>query len=477
MSEYTAVRASESGPGEDLRPRLRGQLLRPGDQGFDESMSLWNGMADGVPELVVRCRGSSDVVAAVRYARANGLPVSAKGGGHGVSGAAVRHGGLLLDLSAMDWVRIDPASRRGQVGPGARWGDLDREAQAFGLATTGGVDSRTGIAGLTLGGGLGWLARSFGLACDNLVAADVVTAEGELVRASDSENTDLMWALRGGGANFGVVTSFEFSLHALGPEVTVLQAFHPIEAAGEVLRYYRDFMSDAPNEVSCYALMVHVPPAAPFPSEHHGAPALALVACHSGPLEKGREALRALEGVGTPILQATEPMPYAALQGAFDAGFPNGQRYYWKSCYLDSLSEEAIDTLVDAAGDLPGPYTAVFLEAMGGAISRVPPSSTAFPHRQASFNLTFAPGWTEPRHDEQYIDWARTAQSRMAPYSTGGVYANYLDRDDGDRAPAAYGENLQRLRELKARFDPQGLFGGAASLASKAPDGRPAAQQ
>lgn len=443
---------------EEFGDQVRGAVLQEGDDGYDEARSIWNGMIDKRPGLIARCSGTADVVTAVDFARENDLDLSVKGGGHNVAGKSVCEGGVMIDLSPMDTVRVDPATKTARVGPGATWGDFDHEAQAFGLATTGGFDSRTGIAGLTLGGGIGYIARSYGLACDNLIGVDVVTADGELVHASETENPELFWGIRGGGGNFGIVTSFEYQLHDLGPEVLVAQIFHPFEDAREIFQLYRDFMADAPDEVGCYCLMARIPPEPPFPEEYHGEQCVALVGPYTGPVEDGYEALDPLMGVGNPILEALQPMPYTALQSMFDEGAPNGERYYWKSHYVDGLPDDAIDTIVEHADPLLGPYTVGGFEPMGGAINRVDTSETAFPHRDAAYNFGIFAGWSDPQRDDEVIGWTRDFHEAMAPYSTGGVYVNYLDKDEDERVQASYGENYTRLVALKDTWDPENLF-------------------
>lgn len=435
---------------------LHGRLLRSGDVGYDEARAVWNGMIDRRPALIVQCEGAADVMAAVNFARAQELPLTVKAGGHNVAGRAICDGGVVVDVSAMNSVRVDPDAQTAQVGPGATWGDFDREAQAFGLATTGGVDSRTGVAGLTLGGGMGYLARRFGLSVDNLLAVDVVTADGELRRASAGRNEDLFWALRGGGGNVGVVTRFEFQLHEVGPEVLVAQVFHPFVDARETLHFYRDFTMDAPQELSCLAMALHVPPVPPFPEAYHGQIALALVACYSGSLAEGEVVLAPLEEFGDPLLKAVQPMHYTALQQSFDAGTPDGERYYYKSQYLADLSDEAIETIIGHVEPLPGPLTIIGIEPMGGAIATVDATVTAFPHRGALYNFSVWSGWSDPAEDEAMIAWTRDFHRAVAPHGTGGSYANYLDRDDDRRT--AYGRNYQRLAEIKRAWDPENVF-------------------
>lgn len=439
---------------------FKGELLSPADPGFDEHRRIWNGMIDRRPALIARCTDAADVVAVVGHARAEGLPLAVRGGGHGVAGKAVADGALLVDLSLMNRVDVDPARKTARVGGGTRLGDLDRAAQAFGLATTAGVDSRTGVAGLTLGGGQGYLARRFGLTIDNLLSAEVVTADGGVVRASEVSNTDLFWALRGGGGNFGIVTEFELQLHDVGPEVFVGLVFMPIEAAAETLRRYRDIARSATDELSCYALIVNVPSAEPFPAAHWATPAVALVACYSGPIDSGPTAMRELEALEGSSFRSFEAMPYATLQSSFDGGAPDGARYYWKSHYITELTDEAIEALVPHMSSLPGPYANVFFEPLGGAVAEVAEAATAFPHRQAMFSFGVQAGWTDAAEDQVNIAWARSVYGAMAPFATGGAYSNYIDFDDEGKAGEAFGGNLERLRTIKKVWDPDGVFEG-----------------
>lgn len=441
-----------------LAATIRGRVLRPDDADYEDARRVWNGMVDRRPALIVRCRGTADVVAAVDHAREHGLEVSVRGGGHGVAGKAVCEGGVMIDLSPMDGVKVDPDARIARVGPGATLGQLDHECQAFGLATTGGVDSRTGVAGLTLGGGVGYLARSCGLAIDNLRAAEVVLADGRIVRASADDHPDLYWGLRGGSGNFGVVTEFEFGLHEVGPEVMTAQVFLTMDEAATGLRAYRDLMAEAADGTAVYALFVNVPPVEPFPAEQHGRTCLALVGLHNGPIDEGERALAPFGEIGEPMLAVVAPMPYTTLQSSFDAGAPDGGRYYWKSGYLDGISDELIDTLVERVDPLPGAYSNAYLEPMGGAVARVDRDATAFPHRDEAFNFGISSGWEDPADDERAIAWTRGLHAAVAEHSTGGIYVNYLDRDDDDRVDAAYRGNLGRLQAIKATYDPDNLF-------------------
>lgn len=441
-----------------LVQQIRGRVLRPGDPGFDDARQLWNGMIDRTPAVIVQCEGAADVVAALDFALGNGLPVSVRGGGHGVAGKAVCEGGCMIDLSAMDEVHVDGSGRRVRVGPGARWGQVDHETQAFGLATTGGVDSRTGVAGLTLGGGVGWLARSCGLSVDNLISAQIVLADGRTVTASEHEHPELWWGLRGGGGNFGIVTSFELELHEVGPEVMVAQVFYPLEQAEQVLRAYGGYTAALADTTTCYALFVPVPATEPFPQERHGTTALALVGCHNGPLDEGEQQLAPAASFGDPLLSVVEPMPYTALQRAFDAGAPDGGRYYWKAQYLNELSNEFIATLVGGAETLPGPFSNVFIEQMGGAIARASASATAYPHRDVRYGLGISSGWADPAHDDAAVAWTRDLDAALRPFGVGAVYVNYLDADEDDRVGAAYRHNLERLQQVKRTYDPDNVF-------------------
>jgi FAD/FMN-containing dehydrogenase len=364
----------------------------------------------------------------------------------------------MVDLSSMTGVRVDPDAKTAQVQAGATWGDFDHEAQAFGLATTGATVSTVGVAGCTLGGGTGHLARKCGLSLDNLISADVVTADGSFVHASEEENPDLFWGLRGGGGNLGVVTSFEFRLHEVGPEVLTGQILHPMADAAEGLRFYRDFMADAPDALQAYAFFVHVPPIPAVPEHYHGETALDFVVTYAGDQETGEEVFRPLRAFGDPILDAVRPQPYTALQQTFDEGVPKGQRCYSKAHYLDALPDAALDTVVEHVDPLPGPFSMVYFEPMGGAIGRVDPTATAFPHREAAYGFHVLTGWSDADQDAEIMDWTRDFHSAMAPYASGGVYVNLLGADEEARVPSAYGHNHDRLARLKNKYDPENLF-------------------
>ncbi len=443
---------------QSLRTDLSGGLIAPGDAGYDAARRGWNGRFDRRPGAIARCAAAGDVVTAIRAAREHGIRVAVRSGGHSYAGNSSIDDGLLIDLSAMGGVDVDAGERAASVGPGARWGAFDAATQAHGLATTGGTVSTVGVPGYTLGGGTGYLARKHGLALDNLTGADVVTADARIVRASATENPDLFWALRGGSGNFGVVTSLDFRLHEVGPEVLAGQIVHPFEDAGRVLRFYRDFMADAPDSLQVYAFLIRVPPVEPFPEEHRGRVALFLVFCYAGVIAEGEAEMKPLRDFGTPILELVAPQPYVDVQRAFDAGTPEGLRWYSKAHYLDALSDDAIDLTLAGTEDLPGPFTMVYFEREGGAIGRVDPEATAFPHRRAEYALHIFPGWSEAAHDAALMDWARGFHADLAPHATGGTYVNLLGGDEEDGARAAYGKNHDRLARIKAKWDPENFF-------------------
>ncbi len=441
-----------------FKNNLQGPLLVPGENGYDEARSVWNGMIDRLPALIACCESVHDVIASVHFAKENGLVISVKGGGHGVAGKAVCEDGLMIDLSHMNSVSVDSVAQTARVGPGAKLGDLDKETQKYNLFTTGGIVSTTGVAGLTLGGGIGYLARKFGLTLDNLLSVDMVTAQGELVHCDQKENIDLFWALRGGGGNFGVVTSFEYQLHEQNPEILAAQIFYPMEDARQVMHAYRDLMAQAPDELAGYALVVNLPPVEPFPPELQGTPAFFLLACYSGDHDEGRKLLEPLQELGNPILAAINPMPYVTLQQNFDPGVPKGQRYYWKHHMFREISDDAINTFLDFAENIKGPFTLLGFEPLGGAIARVNAEDTAFIGRDANFALGIWTGWADPGEDEEIIGWAREFYQAMKPYAIGSAYSNYLDQDDEAQTKAAYGRNYQRLQSIKAKYDPDNFF-------------------
>jgi FAD/FMN-containing dehydrogenase len=441
-----------------LRGKVRGTVALPGEDGYEAARTIWNAMIDRRPGLVVRCLDAADVINAVKIVRDEKLLVAVRGGGHNIAGNAVCDGGLLIDLSLMRAVRIDPASRTARVEPGATLADFDKEAQEFGLVTPLGINSTTGVAGLTLGGGFGWTTRKFGLTIDNLISADVVTADAKLVRASEKENPDLFWALRGGGGNFGVVTSFEFKLHPLGPEVLSGLIVHPLEHAGELLPAFRRIAKEAPDELTTWVVMRKAPPLPFLPAEWHGKEVLIFAACYAGDMKDGEKALQGLRALGKPIADVISPHPFAAWQAAFDPLLTPGARNYWKSHDFADLPDAAIKVILDAVRQLPSPECEVFIAHVGGAMARVAGDATAFPNRDAHFIMNVHTRWQDKAQDRACIAWARRLFEAAAPFASGSVYVNFMPDDENDRVEKAYGTNYRRLAEIKRRYDPANLF-------------------
>ncbi|RBI63046.1 FAD-linked oxidase [halophilic archaeon] len=441
----------------ELGDGLRGDLFAPGDPGYDEARSVWNGMIDRYPALVASCRGVADVIRAVEFARENDVAVAVKGGGHHIAGNAVSDDGLVIDLSPMTSVQVDPAAGTARVEPGATLADFDHEAQAFGLATPLGINSTTGVAGLTLGGGFGWLTRKFGMTVDNLRSVDVVTADGKLRHASEEENPDLFWGVRGGSGNFGVVTAFEFDLHEVGPEVLAGPVVYSGDDAPDVVRHVRDFNADAPDESAVWVVLRKAPPLPFLPEDVHGVGVVIVVAFYAGDVEEGEEVLAPVREYGDPIADAVAPHRYAEFQQSFDPLLTEGARNYWKSHNFGELSDEAIDTAVEFAADLPSSLSEIFFGQVGGAMARVPADATAYPHRDAEYVMNVHTRWEDPEDDERCIAWAREFFDAMAPYATGGVYVNFISEREGEES-LAYGDNYDRLVEIKNEYDPTNLF-------------------
>ena len=443
-----------------LRGSLRGPVIGPDDEGYDAARAIWNGAIDRRPACVARCTGVADVVAAVRIARERGLLVAVRSGGHGVGGHALCDGGLVIDLSPMKGIRVDPEARTARAEAGVLWGELDRETQLHGLATVGGIVTHTGIAGLTLGGGIGWLMRKHGATVDNLLSVDLVTAEGELLTASGDENPDLFWGIRGGGGNFGVVTSFEYRLHPVGPTVLAGPIFHPFGDAREVLAFYREFIATAPDELTTIFEMSVAPPLPFLPEHMHGKPIVMVGACYAGAPEDGIDVVRPLKEFGTPTADLLEPKPYLALQSMFDPFVPHGWHRYWKSVELPPLTDDAIDTLVDhsSAPTSPKAYTIVF--QLGGALARVGEDEMAFSQRGTAHNVNINAVWTEDDPEgERHVAWARDFFDAMQAHAGGRVYVNFLGEEGGSRVRQAYGaRNYERLVELKRAYDPTNFF-------------------
>jgi len=444
---------------QELRDALRGDLFLPHDDGYTEVKQVWNGAHDDrMPAVVASCTGVADVIAALGFARANDLEVAVRGGGHSVAGLSTTDGGMLIDLSPMRNVRVDPNARRAFVGPGAVWGDVDHEAQQFGLATTGGLVSTTGVAGFTLGGGIGWLMRQYGLACDNLVGADVVTADGRLVHASADENADLFWGLRGGGGNFGIVTSFELAVHPVGPEVYAGPLFLPGDAAGDLLRFYRDWAPTAPDAITTAISLASAPPLPVIPEEWHGKKVAIVIAVCAGPVADGEALVRELRTVAEPVADLIHPMPYQFIQGLLDPLWPKGINAYFKATNLAGLSDETIDSLVALHQNTPGPQAEIHVHQMGGAVARVGQGDTAFPERLMPYVLNAVTGTPEEALLGAHTEWARTVIASTKADQTGRAYVNFLGDADGG-AEEAYGqETYARLVALKERYDPTNVF-------------------
>ena len=437
---------------------LRGTVIQPGDADYDAARQVWNAMIDRRPALIVRCAGVADVLSAVEFARAHHLPVAVRGGGHNVAGNATCDDGMVIDLSPMKSIRIDPARRVARAEPGLTWGEFDHETQALGLALTGGIQSTTGIAGFTLGGGFGYLARKHGLTCDNLLSADVVTADGQLLTASDTQNADLFWGLRGGGGNFGIVTSFEFRLIPLGPVFGGL-LIYPAARARDVLRSYREFVTTVPDELFTIPIFSTAPAAPYLPPHLHGQPVLSIAVCYAGPPDVGERIVQPLRAFGPPAVDLLGPMRYTDVQTLLDAANPRGRHNYWKAEYFTGYSDDALDTIIAYTSRMPAPYSKVLLAHLQGAISRVGPDATAYTHRQAPFLLNINAMWTDPRETDQQIAWARDFWTAMRPFSAGGVYVNFLSNEGEDRVKAAYDPHTYaRLAALKSRYDPTNFF-------------------
>jgi FAD/FMN-containing dehydrogenase len=455
-----AARVATATDDERLRNSIHGPVLGPQDEGYDDARSIWNGAIVRRPACIVRCTGVADVVAAVHFARERDLLVAVRSGGHGVGGHALCDGGLVIDLSSMKGIHVNPQTRTARAEAGVLWGELDRETQLFGLATVGGIVSHTGIAGVTLGGGIGWLMRKHGATVDNLLSVDLVTADGELVTASEDENPDLFWGVRGGGGNFGIVTSFEYRLHPVGPIVLAGPIFHALEDAPEVLRFYRELAAASPDELTTIVELELAPPLPFLPEDVHGKPIVMVGACYAGAPEDGAEVVGPLKEFGSPIVDRLDPKPYLALNSMFDPLVPHGWHRYWKSVELPPLTDSAIDTLIDHTSRITSPRSYTIILQLGGALGRVPEDATAFSQRDAAHNVVINAVWTEEDPDaERHIAWARDFFDAMQPHAGGRVYLNFLGEEGGKRVRQAYGaRNYERLVELKRAYDPTNFF-------------------
>jgi FAD/FMN-containing dehydrogenase len=436
-----------------------GTVIEPSDDDYETARQVWNADIDRRPAVIARCSGTADVLTAVRFAREWGLPMAIRGGGHAVAGHAVCEGGLVVDLSTMTGVRVDPLTRTARAQGGCLWRHVDHEAQAFGLAVTGGIVTHTGIGGLTLGGGIGHLMRRYGLTIDSLASCDIVTADGEFLVASAEEHPELFWGLRGGGGNYGVVTSFEYRLHPLGPTVLAGLVAWPMAEAGEVLRFFRDFVADAPDEVGVMANLRLAPALPAFPQEFHGQPIVALIVCYAGPIDEGEQVLRPLRAFKTPALDTIGPKPYAAHQAMFDAAYPHGRHYHWKAWKLPPLTDAAIDVIVQQASSITSPLSAIPIFTLGGAVASVDDDATAFAGRSAAHDIIFVASWLpDDPEPERHRAWARAAWRAMQPFAH-GVSVNFLSDEPAPHLQVAYGEHkYARLAALKSKYDPANSF-------------------
>ena len=448
-----------------LRSSLRGELLTPCDPGYDEARKVWNGMIDKHPALIARCAGAADVLAAVHFAREHDVLVSVRGGGHNVAGRALCDEGLVIDLSPMRAVRVDPVQRTVQAQGGATLGDLDHETQPFGLAVPVGLVTATGIAGLTLHGGMGWLTRKYGLTLDNLLSVDIVTADGQLRKASEEEHADLFWALRGGGGNFGVVTAFEFRAYPVGPQVWFLAPMYPFARAREVLRFVREFMADAPEDLGILATLWNAPNETFVRPEYRAAPVVMVLGCYSGPFEKGERIIRPLRQIGEPVGDLSGPRSFLDVQKFFDEDYPNGMLYYWKSIYLEHLGDEVIDAVVHHAAGRPSPLTSLDIWFLEGAINRIPANRTAYARRDVKYALALESNWTDPEQANTNIAWTREVFEDLQRFAR-GTYLNFPGfMEDADKLlQGAYDANYGRLRTIKAKYDPDNVFRGALNI-------------
>ncbi|MHC4505024.1 MAG: FAD-binding oxidoreductase [Planctomycetota bacterium] len=439
---------------------LRGEIVFPGDGNYDEVRQIWNAMIDRKPGMIVRCAGAADVVRSVNFARENDLLVCVRGGGHNIAGNAVIDDAMMIDLSGLKSVRVDTENRTVRVEPGATLGDLDRETQTFGLAVPVGINSTTGVAGLTLGGGFGWLSRKYGMTVDNVIAADVVTANGKLLTANAENNSDLFWGIRGGGGNFGIVTSFEYRAREVGPEVYAGLIVHDFGDARGELDFYREFTANAPDELTVWAVLRDAPPLPFLPEEYHGKKVLVIALVHAGRPEEAEAIIEPLRNHGSPVGEHLGRMPFVDFQTAFDPLLAPGARNYWKSHNFSELSDSFIETVLEFAAALPTPHSEIFLGQLGGEQSRVAPDATAYWHRDAAFVMNVHTRWEEASDDDRCCDWTRSFFDAAAPFATGGVYVNFMPEDEAtpSRIRAAFGGNWERLLALKKKYDPQNFF-------------------
>jgi len=443
---------------ERLQLQLRGEVILPDDPGYDEARTIWNAMIDKRPAVIARCSGVADVMRSVEIAKEQNLLLSVRSGGHNIAGNALCDGGLAIDLSGMKSVHIDPHARRAYIEPGATLGDFDHEAQAFGLATSLGINSTTGVAGLTLGGGFGWLTRKYGMTVDNLVSVEIVTADGQRLWANAEQNADLFWAVCGGGGNFGIVTLFDFKLHPVGPDVMSGLVVYPFEQAKSVLNHYREYVKSIPDDLSVWAVLRKAPPLPFLPQEVHGTEVVIFAFMHAGDIEEGKRLVEPLRHFGKPVGEHIGVNPFTAWQQAFDPLLTLGARNYWKSHNFAELSDGAIDTVIEYVGKLPSPQCEIFIALLGGEANRVAADATAYAHRDVNFVLNVHGRWDEADQDEACVSWSRDFFDAATPYAMGGVYVNFMTEEETDRIGSAYGPNYDRLAEVKQKYDPDNLF-------------------
>ena len=443
---------------QELKSKIRGQVISPTEPDYNKARTIWNAMINKKPGVVVRCSGVADVISSVNIARDSNLQLAVHGAGHNIAGNSVCDGGIMIDLSQMNSVRIDPKSKKAFVEPGAILGDFDHEAQAFGLATPLGINSTTGVSGLTLGGGFGWLTRKHGMTIDNLISADVITADGELVHTNENQKPDLFWAIRGGGGNFGIVTLFEFQLHKVGPEVLAGLMVFPFKDAKSILKKYRKFVQKIPNELNVWAIIRQAPPLPFLPKRVHGKEVVILAILYSGEIEQGQKLIKPLRRFAKAHGEHTGAMPYEAWQQGFDPLLTPGARNYWKSHNFSELNDGALDAIIEYAGKLPSPQCEIFIGLLGGKAAKVSPDAMAYGNRDANFILNVHSRWDKAKDDTKCISWARDFFDVSAPYATGGVYINFVTQDETDRIAAAYGKNYKKLVRIKNKYDPNNLF-------------------
>jgi len=443
---------------QELKSKIRGQVISPTESDYNKARTIWNAMINKKPGVIVRCSGVADVITSVNIARDSNLLLAVHGAGHNIAGNSVCDGGIMIDLSQMNSVRIDPKSKKAYVEPGAILGDFDHEAQAFGLATPLGINSTTGVSGLTLGGGFGWLTRKHGMTIDNLISADVITADGELVHTNENQKPDLFWAIRGGGGNFGIVTLFEFQLHKVGPDVLAGLMVFPFKDAKSVLKKYRKFVQKIPNELNVWSILRQAPPLPFLPKRVHGKEVVILAILYSGEIKQGQKLIKPLRRFAKAHGEHTGAMPYEAWQQGFDPLLTPGARNYWKSHNFSELSDGALDAIIEYAGKLPSPQCEIFIGLLGGKAAKVSPDAMAYGNRDANFILNVHSRWDKTKDDTRCISWARDFFDASAPYATGGVYINFVTQDETDRIAAAYGKNYKKLVRIKNKYDPNNLF-------------------